>query len=157
MAERKSISKKIRFEVFKRDKFKCGYCGATAPDVLLQIDHIDPVAAGGTNNILNLITACFDCNNGKSAKKLDDHTVVQKQRDQLEMLQERREQIEMMLQWQKDLSGVKDLLIDNLKEYWEDLAPGYSITETGMKTIKKYLREYSYEEIKEAMDISSDQ
>lgn len=27
MAERKNISTKTRFEVFKRDGFKCQYCG----------------------------------------------------------------------------------------------------------------------------------
>ncbi len=36
---RKSISKKIRFEIFKRDAFSCQYCGKSAPDVIL---HIDP-------------------------------------------------------------------------------------------------------------------
>ena len=54
--KRKSISKKNRFEVFKRDSFTCQYCGASAPDVLLEVDHIKPVASGGTNDILNLIT-----------------------------------------------------------------------------------------------------
>jgi hypothetical protein len=155
--KRIGIPKKLRFEVFKRDKFKCGYCGATAPDVLLQVDHINPVANGGKNEILNLITACFDCNNGKRDKLLDDNTVVKKQRDQLEELQERREQIEMMLEWQKELSGIKDLLVFDLKDYWEELAPGFSLNETGLKTIKKLLRDYSHIEIKDAMDISAEQ
>jgi len=31
-AKRKSLSKKVRFEVFKRDSFQCQYCGASAPD-----------------------------------------------------------------------------------------------------------------------------
>jgi len=42
--ERKAISKKLRFEVYKRDKFTCQYCGRKAPDVILEIDHINPVA-----------------------------------------------------------------------------------------------------------------
>ena len=37
--KRKSISKKARFEVFKRDSFTCQYCGRTAPDVVLHLDH----------------------------------------------------------------------------------------------------------------------
>jgi 5-methylcytosine-specific restriction endonuclease McrA len=44
MNKRKSISKKIRFEVFKRDSFTCQYCGSKSPDVTLVIDHIMPVA-----------------------------------------------------------------------------------------------------------------
>lgn len=67
---RKSLSKKIRFEVFKRDNFTCQYCGATPPDVILHIDHIHPVADGGTNDIDNLITACQPCNTGKGARLL---------------------------------------------------------------------------------------
>ena len=43
MSKRKSLSKKIRFEVFKRDKFTCQYCGKTAPNVVLEVDHIEPV------------------------------------------------------------------------------------------------------------------
>lgn len=49
MAQRTSIKKKIRFEVFKRDKFTCQYCGRKAPDIVLEVDHIHPVAEGGAN------------------------------------------------------------------------------------------------------------
>ena len=48
---RKPLSKKIRFEVFKRDKFTCQYCGRMSPDVILEVDHIEPVAEGGDNEI----------------------------------------------------------------------------------------------------------
>lgn len=58
---RTPIPKKLRFEVFKRDSFKCQYCGKSAPEVVLHVDHIKPVAEGGTNEITNLITACADC------------------------------------------------------------------------------------------------
>lgn len=63
---RVSISKRVRFEVFKRDDFTCRYCGRHPPDVLLEVDHIIPVAEGGTNDEENLATACFDCNRGKA-------------------------------------------------------------------------------------------
>ena len=62
---RKPLSKKIRFEVFKRDKFTCQYCGRMSPDVILEVDHIEPVAEGGDNEITNLITSCRDCNRGR--------------------------------------------------------------------------------------------
>ena len=52
--KRQSISKKLRFEVFKRDNFTCQYCGRMAPDVVLEVDHINPVANGGKNDILNI-------------------------------------------------------------------------------------------------------
>lgn len=68
--KRKGISKKTRFEVFKRDNFTCQYCGRSAPDVILEIDHINSVKNGGDNNILNLVTSCFDCNRGERKKKV---------------------------------------------------------------------------------------
>jgi hypothetical protein len=68
--KRKPISKRTRFEVFKRDCFACHYCGAHPPGALLEIDHIIAVAAGGGNDVDNLVTACFDCNRGKGAVSL---------------------------------------------------------------------------------------
>lgn len=76
MAERKPLSKKLRFEVFKRDMFTCQYCGAKAPDVTLHVDHIMPVSSGGSNKITNLITACSDCNSGKGARLISDTVEV---------------------------------------------------------------------------------
>jgi 5-methylcytosine-specific restriction endonuclease McrA len=65
-----SLSKKLRFEVFKRDGFKCQYCGNHPPIVVLEVDHINPVSKGGTNEIDNLVTSCFDCNRGKGNREL---------------------------------------------------------------------------------------
>lgn len=68
--ERKPIGKKTRFEIFKRDGFACQYCGSSPPSVVLEVDHIDPVANGGSNLQDNLVTACFNCNRGKSSRLL---------------------------------------------------------------------------------------
>lgn len=68
--KRKAISKKTRFEVFKRDAFTCLYCGAHPPGVLLHVDHFIAVAAGGGNSMDNLVTACEPCNLGKGAGDL---------------------------------------------------------------------------------------
>lgn len=62
---RSPISPKLRFDVFRRDKFVCQYCGACGPDVELEVDHIIPVSRGGTDEMSNLKTACFNCNRGK--------------------------------------------------------------------------------------------
>ncbi|WP_019652243.1 HNH endonuclease [Variovorax atrisoli] len=69
-AVRATVSKKLRFEVFKRDAFTCQYCGAHPPNVLLHVDHINPVANGGKNDIDNLVTSCEPCNLGKGARLL---------------------------------------------------------------------------------------
>lgn len=76
MVERKNIPNYIRFQVFKRDKFTCQYCGRSG--VELEVDHITPVASGGTNDIDNLITACKDCNRGKRDLPVipDGHIII---------------------------------------------------------------------------------
>lgn len=110
--KRKSISKKTRFEVFKRDGFKCQYCGRSAPEVVLEVDHIIPVCKGGYNDVLNLVTACYDCNHGKQGNSLDDSAVISKQLAQLQELNERREQVEMMADWRKGLQEIDSKKVD---------------------------------------------
>ncbi|EKO4254879.1 TPA: HNH endonuclease [Vibrio parahaemolyticus] len=154
---RKSLSKKIRFEVFKRDSFTCQYCGSKAPDVLLEVDHIKPVSMGGTNDLLNLITSCFDCNRGKSNRELCDNAVLEKQRDQLEALQERKEQIEMMFNWQKGLLELDSEVITQLAEYWGELVSGYHLNEIGHKSLKKLNNRFEISEIMQAMKLATDQ
>ena len=68
MATRKAVGKRLRFSVFARDGFTCRYCGRQSDTVELHIDHVVPVVQGGTNDETNLITACADCNLGKSAR-----------------------------------------------------------------------------------------
>lgn len=63
---RRPLSTRLRFEILKRDNFICQYCGRSAPDVPLHVDHVVPVAGGGTDDPLNLITSCSECNGGKS-------------------------------------------------------------------------------------------
>jgi 5-methylcytosine-specific restriction endonuclease McrA len=127
MTERKSLTKTVRFEVYKRDSFACQYCGRKSPDILLQVDYIEPVTKGGTNDLLNLITSCKDCNAGQSDKHLSNSTVLEKRRKLLEELQERKEQIEMMIQWQKSLLELNDPVTDQLSEYWSEVMPGFSL------------------------------
>lgn len=62
-----AVSKRIRFEVLRRDNHTCQYCGAKAPDVELQIDHVMPVSLGGDDKPGNLVTACKPCNAGKTS------------------------------------------------------------------------------------------
>lgn len=62
----------LRFDVFKRDNYRCQICGRTAQDdnVKLEVDHKLAKSKGGTDTLDNLWTLCFDCNRGKSAKQL---------------------------------------------------------------------------------------
>lgn len=62
-----AVSRRLRFEVLRRDGYACRYCGATAPDVKLTVDHVNPSALGGEDRPENLVTACAGCNGGKSS------------------------------------------------------------------------------------------
>lgn len=67
--ERSKITDSVRYDVLKRDNFKCQLCGASQKDgVTLHVDHIIPVSKGGTSNFNNLRTLCDRCNLGKSDK-----------------------------------------------------------------------------------------
>ena len=72
---RKGIPQRVRFEVLRRSKFCCSYCGKAAVDgYRLVIDHIKPLSKGGTNDIDNLTASCDDCNNGKGTADIDSYT-----------------------------------------------------------------------------------
>ncbi len=65
----RNISVKLRYQVLKRDNFKCCACGSSpAKDSSLElhIDHIIPWSKGGKTTIDNLQTLCSKCNLGKS-------------------------------------------------------------------------------------------
>ncbi len=147
-----AVGKKMRFEVFKRDSFTCQYCGRQAPDVVLHIDHIDPQANGGEDDILNLVTSCIDCNLGKGPRTLSDQSTVMVQQRQLAELQERREQLEMMLEWQKELVGFERGQAQLLSDFWQELT-GYAFTKYGLQLVGDVLANFTLPEICAAMRI----
>lgn len=49
-------------------KVKCAYCGRPAT----TMDHIIPKSKGGSDDLTNLVPACFGCNTSKGAKSLAD-------------------------------------------------------------------------------------
>src|SRR6266536_3398246 len=83
----------IRFDVFKRDGFSCAYCGRKPPAVILEVDHVIPVADGGGDEYENLVTSCWDCNRGKGAKQLDERAPTINVEEQTELIWERERQL----------------------------------------------------------------
>jgi 5-methylcytosine-specific restriction endonuclease McrA len=61
-----AVSPRTRFRILERDHFTCQYCGRSAPEVVLEVDHYEAKALGGGDHDWNLVTACRDCNSGKS-------------------------------------------------------------------------------------------
>ena len=71
--QRALMTKKLREYIKKRDNFTCCNCGNSTykePNLLLEIDHIIPVAKGGCTVEDNLQTLCWKCNRAKSDKIL---------------------------------------------------------------------------------------
>lgn len=67
--ERSKMSSSLRYNILKRDKYRCQICGSQQSDgVKLHIDHIVPVSKGGKTVSSNLQTLCDRCNMGKSNK-----------------------------------------------------------------------------------------
>jgi HNH endonuclease len=71
-----AVSRRLRFEILRRDGYTCRYCGASAPDVTLTVDHVNPSALGGEDRPENLVTACESCNGGKSSIPPDADVVA---------------------------------------------------------------------------------
>ena len=101
--KRPTLSRALRCEVFRRDRFYCGYCGGktileplmaligaiypdlfpwdahwrggiTHPAVISRsavVDHVEPVATGGSSGVENLVTACWPCNAIKADLSLE--------------------------------------------------------------------------------------
>jgi len=147
----RSLSKKLRFEVFKRDEFKCQYCGATPPSAILQVDHINPVASGGTNDMDNLVTSCQPCNLGKSKNKLS--SVPESLREKANRINEAEEQIrgyqEIILQKQERLE-------DETFAIFKSLLPDQDrINKRDFLTVKNFINALGYFDVLEAAEIAS--
>lgn len=88
-----SLSVRTRFEVLKRDEFTCQYCGRKSPEIVLEVDHIVPVAGGGADDVINLRTSCWECNSGKSDKPLNEIVTGEDPHDRAVLLLEKERQL----------------------------------------------------------------
>jgi hypothetical protein len=148
-----SISKKIRFEVFKRDGFACAYCGKTPPTVTLEIDHIEPKSRNGKDRIENLITACFDCNRGKSNIPLDK--IPNKISENLEILKEQEDQLREYRKMVKKIEKRERDDINEIDSMYSSQYPGWSFSDNFKAiSLKKFLSLLPKHKVKEAICIA---
>jgi hypothetical protein len=73
---RRTLGKQLRVQVLARDDYRCSMCGRTSADIPLEVDHVIPVSAGGTDELSNLAALCRDCNVGKSAYRFADYRAM---------------------------------------------------------------------------------
>lgn len=149
------MTKKIRFEVFKRDGFKCAYCGKAPPDVLLEIDHINPKSKGGEDDINNLLTSCFDCNRGKKAIPLD--IIPSKLVENLEILKEKELQL---IEYNEAIAKIENRInedIDDIEQIFHDgFHTAHCFSDSFRRSIKRFLKSLPKNEVLEAMQMTVD-
>lgn len=153
-----AISKRRRFEIFKRDRFACLYCGRKPPEVLLEADHIVPISKGGLNTDSNLATSCQDCNRGKSDVGL---SFVPKPIGN--RLNERREMLDQ-------LKGATDLAVEENKfwdtqfrmvsDRWVRLEgrdpKAWVLTGQAEAAVRKFLKRLPFSEVLDALEVAND-
>lgn len=154
--KRLAVPRRVRFEVFKRDSFTCQYCGEHAPNVVLEVDHIEPISKGGDQtSIINLITACKGCNSGKSNILISDQAACQKRKRQLDELQARREQIEMMAEWQQSLVDLTDQSVTLCASLWAKVSAPFALNETGLLRMRRLVLKFGISQVMEAIRLSA--
>lgn len=152
---RASISKKLRFRIFERDSFKCRYCGRCPPSVVLEVDHILAVSCGGDNSALNLATACFDCNRGKSNWKIR----VPKDALSIAREKERQDQTRIYNEFLKQKTAEQNRQILALSRIWylyvfegRDHELVFDTSRT--LTMRRFLEKIPYQNIERAFEIA---
>jgi HNH endonuclease len=148
---RKSTGKKLRFEIFKRDGFRCVYCGSTPVQSVLRIDHVIPVADGGETNHVNLVTSCHDCNAGKGSTPLEKRHIEKTMLT--ESHREHGEQIREYLRVQKEIAEARRESAEELADFWQDtIGP---MSEDNFNRLSGLVHEWPTEKLIEAILIVS--
>lgn len=163
-----TVRPSVRFEVFKRDRFTCAYCGRTPPDALLHVDHVVPRVAGGTDDMENLLTACQDCNLGKGARLLEEGRPIP--RGGVEDLEERLAQARAYIQLITEVANVQDHQAGLVIDRWAQVFRAESFVDDAGRSrwrlpsgqewpdpasIRRLLRRITVEQMFEAIDITA--
>ena len=130
------ISPQLRFEVFKRDAFTCQDCGRTTPNVVLYVGYKISPEKGGTTELDNLITRCYECFEEKP----------------LERLSERREQLEMMIEWKNGWKTYKEDSRDHVVEYIHSKIEGYTLKTKAKQNVANALKKYGVPKVLDIID-----
>lgn len=148
------LSVRARFEVFKRDDFTCQYCGRKSPEVVLEVDHIVPRAGGGSDDVINLRTSCWECNSGKSDKPLSEIVTGEDPYDRAVLLLEKERQLR---EYNAVLAAIAARVEDDLEQiraHWALTWPKRELRLADVNWLRHALTQYPVEFIKHAMDIA---
>lgn len=141
----------MRFEILKRDGFKCRYCGVTAFESLLQIDHVIPVSQGGDNSPDNLATACKDCNGGKSDIHLDESELG----DGVDMgaAREHAAQVRELLAAAREVKEAQDEYVSFVLAEFKTRV--FALPKDSLPALRSVIRIHTFAEMCNAMDATA--
>lgn len=157
--KRQTVGPKLRFEVFKRDGFTCQYCGKKPPDVVLELDHIIAVSAGGNNDEENLLTSCFDCNRGKGG---GDLTVAP--RAVADAAERKKESVRQLREFQRHCDEqelITNQAADRVLQYWLEqlgrtIKPGEeSFVEPYKSSVKNFIEKLTEHGVKHCVWVAA--
>lgn len=143
----------IRFEVFKRDAFTCRYCGKKSPEAILEVDHVVPLSGGGTDDIENLVTACYECNRGKGARLLTDIPPEENLHEKAILIAEQELQISELQHWRMKQREREDREINALWKMWTKRFSGHYWKAS---RVRNYLRKLGYVDVAEVVEYTID-
>lgn len=155
--KRASLSKRTRFEIFKRDGFQCAYCGNTPPRVVLTIDHVTPHSKGGSDDIANLLTACSDCNSGKS-----DVPLSRRVKQVEEMTASEQERFDQVKAYNKLLACkrlAEDRWYKKVEEIWVSYIEGGQgtvLVPDVARSVRMFLKRMPAEQVIECLNVTLD-
>lgn len=150
--KRKPLSKRTRFEILKRDNWRCHYCGAGPMQGALHVDHVKPVAEGGTDDAHNLVTACEGCNLGKAFIPLEQRKYVPGKVTAAD--EDHAEQIRAWLEVQRGVSEARDEVLDALELDWHKRMSTEPRALRG--SLRKVAHEFAPQHVLHAFDIVAD-
>jgi hypothetical protein len=113
-----TVSKRTRFEVLRRDNHTCRYCRSVENP--LTIDHVVPVALGGSDGPENLVACCKDCNAGKSSSSPDQGLVAQVEDDAVRWAQARARVVEKARMSRNQAAAARQPFLEAWKTWDKD-------------------------------------
>lgn len=120
---------------------------------MLEVDHIYPAASGGDNSPENLITACFNCNRGKGARKLTDAAKLPASlKAQAAEAAEREAQIEgfyIVLEAKKQRVSRE---VDRVDAVYRRFVSGYKLSESARVSVRQFIEKLDAYAVEEAME-----
>lgn len=153
---RKTLSPKLRFDVFERDSFTCQYCGRRPPEVVLEIDHVIALANGGTDDKENLLTACVPCNRGKGTSEISSNRPELQER--VAEAEAREAQVAALERFLRKRRSREAKLVKNLALAWDGLfedagSPDWTLSEAGIRSLEMFVKRLPEEELFDAIEV----